>query len=193
MKEKILLIGGGGHCRAVIDVIEEEGRFQVGGIVDTEEKVGKEVLGYKIIATDEELKVLRKDFKYALITVGQVGLCEKRKKLFELCKELGFIFPVIISPKAYVSRRAKIGEGTVIMHNAVVNANAKIGVNCIINTSSIIEHDAEIGDHTHVSTGAIINGGVKVGKCCFIGSNSVTKENTIIPDNTFIKAGSVVK
>ena len=192
-KPEILLIGGGGHCKSVIDVIEQENKFKIAGIVDVKEKIGKRVLGYKIIASDEDLELLSREFKYAFISLGQIGSCEKRKKLLKKCKDLGFNFPKIISPYAYVSKHSIIGKGTIIMHGAIINAGAKIGNNCIINSKALIEHDAEIEDNCHISTGAIINGGVKVEECSFIGSNATTKQYITIPKNSFIKAGSIVK
>lgn len=191
MKEKIILIGGGGHCNAVIDVIEQEGKFDIVGIIDKKELVDKEVLGYKILGSDEDLEDLHKHYKYALITVGQIKSSEVRKKLFETLKFFGYTLPVIISPLAYVSKHSRLGEGTIIMHHALVNANAVIGKNCIINSKALIEHDAIIEDYCHISTGAIVNGGAQVKETTFYGSNSTCKEYTQV--NGFVKAGSVVK
>ena len=73
-KPNILLIGGGGHCKAVIDVIEQEERFDVGGIIDRKELVGQQILKYKVIGTDEDLGKLRDVFDYAFVTVGQIKL-----------------------------------------------------------------------------------------------------------------------
>ena len=95
---------------------------------------------------------------------------------------------VIISTMATVSKYSTIDEGTVDMHNAVVNAGAKVGKNCIINT--IVEHDVEIGNFCHISTGVIINGGTKIADNTFIGSNSVCKENIIIQNEKFIHCHS---
>lgn len=192
-REEILLLGGGGHCKSVIDVIEQEKRFIIVGIIDKQELVGSKVLGYSVIASDDELEALSKKYKYICITVGQISSPSIRIKLFETAKRLGFTLPSIISPRAYVSVHAKIDEGTVIMHDVVINANVNIASNCIINTKALIEHDSEIEANCHISTGVIINGGVKIEKNCFIGSNTVTKESVIIQENSFIKAGSLVK
>lgn len=191
MKKQILLIGGGGHCRSVIDVIEQGNQFEIAGIIDTKELVGREVLGYKILGNDEDLKDLRHHYKYALITVGQIKSPEIRIKLFEMLKFFGYELPVVISPLAYVSKHATLGEGTVIMHHALINANVTIGQNCIINTKALIEHDAIIEEYCHISTGAIINGGAHVKAGTFYGSNATCKEYVHV--SGFIKAGSVVK
>ena len=192
MKEKIILIGGGGHCKSCIDVIEQAGRFQIAGIVDLPEKLHQKILDYEIIATDDDLPVLVKEYESFLITLGQIKNSEKRIRVYQTLKELGAKLPVIISPLAYVSKHAEIADGTIIMHQALINAGAKIGSNCIINNKVLIEHDAIIGDHCHIATGAIINGGVKVGRGTFFGSNAVCKEYTKIGENAVIGCGTKI-
>ena len=187
----IILIGGGGHCKSVIDVIEQEGRFEIVGIVDKPELLGSNVLGYSVIGNDSDLGNLAKRYQYALITVGQIKSPLLRIKLFDLATEAGFILPSIISPNAYVSKYASIGNGVIIMHNALVNVSASIGDNCIVNSKALIEHDCLISKHCHVSTNATINGGVIVQSGCFIGSGTITKESITIGENSFIKAGSL--
>lgn len=189
--EEIILVGGGGHCKSVIDVIEQQSKYQIAGIIDKKELIGTEVLGYKIIGCDEDLPSLQKQFTHAIITVGQIKSNAVRVNLFETLKKLGFNMPVIISPLAYVSCHASVDEGTVVMHGAIVNPQAKIGTNCIINTKALIEHDAVIENNCHISTGAIVNGGVVVKANTFFGSNATSKE--YIKVDRFIKGWSVVK
>lgn len=185
----ILLIGGGGHCKSVIDVIELEGKYTIAGIIDKKELIGQEVLGYKVIGCDDDLDKLLDTYKYAVITVGQIKSNNLKVKLFNKAKNLGYILPIIKSPLAYVSSHSTIGEGTVIMHQALLNASTSIGKNCIINTKALIEHDATIEDHCHISTSAVINGGVLVKKDTFVGSNATTKEYVEV--DGFIKAGEL--
>ena len=123
---KILLIGGGGHCKSVIDVIEQEQNYKIAGIIDKKELIGKEILGYKVIGCDDDLKELRKIYSKAIITVGQIYSNTIRVKLFQQLKELEFELPVIVSPKAYISKHSFVDEGTIIMHNAIINADAKL-------------------------------------------------------------------
>jgi sugar O-acyltransferase (sialic acid O-acetyltransferase NeuD family) len=190
--KKILLIGGGGHCKSVIDVIEQEGQFQIVGIIDKAELFGTNVLGYPVIGNDLDLESLAKKHAYALITIGQIKSPDQRIKLFDLAKRAGFTMPSILSPRAYISKHAFIGDGTVVMHDALINAKAIVGENCIINSKALVEHDSIISAHCHISTCVTINGGVTVGTGCFIGSGSTTKESTVIKKNSFIKAGSLV-
>ena len=189
----VVLIGGGGHCESVIDVIEQEGKYKIAGIIDKEDLVGGSVLGYPVIACDDDLFKIKKSISYAVITVGQIGGGDIRRKLYSRAKEIGFTLPLIISPHSYVSRHAYIKDGTVIMHGAIVNVNAKIGENCIINTKSLIEHDVVVEDHCHISTGSILNGGVVVRTGSFLGSNSICKQCVNVPENSFIKAHTIYK
>ena len=189
--EDILLIGGGGHCKSVIDVIENGTYYRVAGIVDKKKNVGKKVLGYEIIGSDEDLPKLRKQFKNAIATIGQITSSSFRVSIFENLIKLEFNIPVIISPLAYISKHAKVDNGTVVLHGVIINAKAKVGRNCIINTKALIEHDAVVEDHCHISTGAIVNGGVRVKENTFFGSNSTSKEYVEV--SGFIKSGSIAK
>lgn len=191
-KENIILIGGGGHCKACIDVIETQGKFSIAGIIDVKEKLHQKVSEYEISGCDEDLPRLIKQYKNYLLTIGQIKTAEKRKTCFDYLKKLGAIFPVIISPSAYVSNKASIGDGTIVMHNVFINSGVDIGSNCIINTGAIIEHDVKIEDNCHISTGAIVNGQCLIGESTFLGSGSTTINNINIKKNTFIGAGSCV-
>jgi len=191
MKEKIILVGGGGHCCSCIDVIEADGRYDIAGIVDVPEKVGEQVLGHPIIASDDQLGSLVTEHTNFLITVGQIKSSSLRRRLYDKLRALDATLPAIISPRAYVSRHAFIGQGTIVMHDALVNAGARVGSNCILNTKSLIEHDAVVGDHCHISTGAVVNGDVRVGEGAFVGSHAVTVHGAMIAADAFVRAGSL--
>ena len=192
MKE-ILLIGDGGHCKSVIDVLEQEGQFNIAGIIGTDKSINSDVLGYKVIGVDSDIDRFSKIYKYAIVAVGQVKSPAIRIKIFSLLMKSGFVLPKIISPRSYVSKHAVIGSGSIIMHDAVVNANAVVGDNCIINSKALIEHDSIIHSHCHISTCATINGNVVVGEGSFIGSGAVTNNSIVIKKNSFFKAGALIK
>ncbi len=189
-KSEIILIGGGGHCKSCIDVIEAEDKYVIKGIIDRTENLGKKILGHEIIGVDEDLKDLVSNNRYFLITVGQIKSNELRVKLFNYLKNLNAKMPIIISPEAYVSKHALIEDGTIIMHDAIINSEASIGTNSIINSKSLIEHDVVIGSHTHISTGAILNGNVRVGNSCFIGSGTILKNGVNLVDNVVLGSAS---
>lgn len=191
--KSILLIGAGGHCKSCIDVIEQIGEWQIAGIVDRKNSGVTDVLGYPVISCDDDLAELKKQYDYAFVAVGQIHSAELKIKLFNQLKVLGFKQPSLVSPLAYISKHAKIGEGTIVMHYAMVNAAARVGDNCVINTRALIEHESVVENHCHISTGATINGGVIVNEQSFIGSHATTKQTITIPPKSFIKAGTVAK
>ena len=187
----LLLIGGGGHCHSCIDVIEATDVYWIEGVVQPKVSSGL-VMGYPVIGSDDELPQLIKGSKLVFITVGQIKSSETRIRLFDLLKNLDAEFPVVVSPRSYCSKYAVLGEGTIIMHGAIVNAATKIGINCIVNSQALVEHDAEIGNHCHISTGARINGNVSIGKGSFVGSGAIIKEGVRVGENVIIGAGQIV-
>jgi sugar O-acyltransferase (sialic acid O-acetyltransferase NeuD family) len=191
-KEDLILIGGGGHCRSCIDVIEMEGRFTIRGIVDQKESLDKTLANYPLLGREEDLAELAKSCKNFLVTIGQIRSPEPRIRLFERLKQLGMTLPIIVSPLAHISRQAVLGEGTIIMHHALVNTGASIGHNCIINTKALIEHDAVIEDHCHISTAAVVNGAAKVQRSSFIGSNTVLRELVTVGEQSVVGAGVTI-
>ena len=192
MKHPLILIGGGGHCKSVIEVAESAG-YEIKGILDMPDEVGKEVLpGHKVIGTDDEIPQYVEECDF-IITVGFIKNPALRIKLYNKVMAAGGRLATIIASTAHVSKYAELGEGTVIMHHAFVNAGAKIGDNCIINTFVNIEHDAEVGNQCHISTGTMVNGECKIGENCFIGSQSVCANCIEIASDIILGAGSVVR
>lgn len=177
-KRPLILVGGGGHCKSVIDVAESAG-YKILGVIDTPDKLGEDVLGYKVIGNDNDIPkfVDKADF---IVTVGFIKDPSLRIKLHQIIIDANGNLATIIASTAYVSKYAQIGKGTVVMHNAFVNAETIIGKGCIINTMANIEHDAEIGDFCHISTGAMINGSAKIGNYSFVGRQSVVNKCIIM-------------
>ena len=191
-QKNLILVGGGGHCKSVIEVAESAG-YEIKGILDMPDEVGKEVLpGHKVIGTDNEIPQYVEECDF-IITVGFIKNPALRIKLYNKVKAAGGRLATIIASTAHVSKYAELGEGTVIMHHAFVNAGAKIGDNCIINTFVNIEHDAEVGNQCHISTGTMVNGECKIGESCFIGSQSVCANCIEIASDIIVGAGSVVR
>ena len=175
-KPTILLIGAGGHALSCIDVLEQQGIYQIAGLIGMPNEINDQHLGYSVIGTDSYLSQLANIHQYALITVGQIKTPTHRLRLYQQAVKLGFHLPVIVSESAYVSPHASIGSGTIIMHGAIVNARARIGKNCIINSRALVEHDTTVEDNCHISTGTILNGNVHIGAGSFVGSGCVIKE-----------------
>lgn len=191
-KNKIVLIGGGGHCKVVISILKKIDKFEIVGIVDNY-KSESFISGIKIIGTDDDLRdIYKSGIHNALITVGSIKDNTKRYRLFNMAREIGYEFPVIISPKAVVDESVRIDEGTVIMPGSIINIDSSIGKNCIINTGAIIEHDCRIGNHCHIAPCVHISGSVKVGELSFIGIGATLIQGIKIGKNVTIGAGSVV-
>lgn len=186
------MIGGGGHCISVIDIIENENKFNIIGILDSN-IIANNILGYKIIGGDDLIPKLVNENTFFLITVGQIKSFSIRKRINEILIQNNAKIATVISPLAYVSKHAKIEKGTVIMNHAVVNAKSKIGEHCIINTMSNIEHDVSIGDFCHISTCAVVNGNCVIGNGTFVGSNATISNNITLNENSIISAGKFIK
>lgn len=170
----------------------ESAGYEILGVLDVAENVGKDVVAYKVIGTDDDIPSYLDKAEF-MITVGFIKDARLRTLLYNKVQQAGGTMANVIAPTAHVSRYAHFfGGGISIHHNAMVNTAAQIGDNVIINTSAVIEHDAVVGAHSHVSTGAILNGETSVGRRCFIGSQSVVANCVRICDDVIIGAGSVV-
>lgn len=191
MGKRILLIGGGGHCKSVLDSIITCGEYDDIGIIDNGSGTGFEGVG--VIGNDNDLPMLYKDgWEYAFITVGSVGNTRVRRKLLQLAKDIGFTIPVIVDKTAVIANSSVLGAGTFIGKKAVVNAGSSIGECSIINTGAIVEHDCTIGDFAHISPGAVLCGSVVVGNDSHIGAGTVIRQQIRIGQRVVIGAGSAV-
>ena len=191
-KVSLAVIGAGGHCNSLIDVIECIESFQLKGIIVKGIEVSGLYNGYPVIGEDKDFQYLHEMGLAFAIGIGQIKSHFLRKSIFDQLVNLNALLPNIVSPYARVSPRSQMGIGNSIMHDVVINANVSVGDNCIINSKALVEHDAIIGSNTHISTGAIINGDVKVGDNCFIGSGAVIANGINICNNVIIGAGAVV-
>jgi sugar O-acyltransferase (sialic acid O-acetyltransferase NeuD family) len=186
-KELILLVGAGGHARASIDVIEQEGRFALKGLVGHAQEVGTQIFNYPVLGTDADLPALLSYCKNALVAVGHIKTPEPRIRLFDLLQLNESVMPVIVSP------HASLGAGTIVMHGAIISAGAVVGKNCIINNRSLIEHEAIVASHCHISTGAIINGNANIGLGSFVGSGSIIKQGVRLGSGCVVDMGIAVR
>ena len=189
--KRILLIGGGGHCRSVLDCVLAADEYDEIGIVDRE--TGLKADGAVYAGCDEDLPdLLNNGWDHAFITIGSVGNTALRRKLHAMINELGFKDAVITDPTAVIARDVKAGPGTFIGKKSIVNAGSVIGSCSIINSGAVIEHDCSLGDFVHISPGAVLCGNVTVGDDSHIGAGSVIRQGITIGKNAVIGAGSVV-
>jgi sugar O-acyltransferase (sialic acid O-acetyltransferase NeuD family) len=193
MKNELIILGSGGHAQSCIDVIEDNKKFTIVGLLGEKKELKKKIFGYEIIGSSSDLEYYKKQgIKYIIIGLGLIGNNKKRIAIIKNLLKLKFKIPQIISPNAYISKHAKLGNSVQIFNKVFINAGASIGDYCIINSGSIIEHGVQIDNNSHISTNVIINGNVTIKKNVFIGSSSVIRENLTI-SKKFIKMGSVIK
>lgn len=193
MNKKLLLIGGGGHCKSVLDSLLQANKYSEISIIDKKENIGKTILDIRIIGFDDDLvKLHEQGYNYAVVTFGSVGDPTLRIKLFSLLEKIGFEMPNIVDSTAIVSKYVKMETGIYVGKNAVINIGASIGKGSIINTSTTIEHDCIIEKFSHIAPGTVLCGDVKIGANSHIGAKSVVKQQVRIGANTIIGMGSVV-
>lgn len=189
----ILLIGGGGHCLSVIDSIEREEKYEIAGIIDLDEKVGRKVGDYRIIGTDSKLgEFYKQGIKNAFITLASIGDVSHRRELFNLCDNYGYSFPTIIDPSAIIASNTIIKKGTFVGKGVIINSETMIGENAVINTGSIVEHNSEVGDFSHIAPGVTLAGNVKIGNSTHLGIGSTVIQNIHIGSDVLIGSHSNV-
>ncbi len=192
-KPKLVLVGGGGHCKVLISMLKKISLYEIVGISDLNSAQNNEVDGIYVKYTDDDLqRVYHSGVEYALVSLGSIGNASNRIRLFDLIKGLGFKIPTIVSTDAIVDDSVKISIGTVIMPGVIINTSVTIGCNCIINTGAIIDHDCTIGNHVHIAPGVTISGSVCIGDSAHIGTGASIIQNILIGNDALVGAGSVV-
>lgn len=183
MKDKLLIIGAGGHGRVVADIAEATGR-------------------YSEIAFLDDAKV-EKPLRFPLL--GQANLAEQKKEEYEIFVAIGNAcirqrimesidgeFATLIHPSAIIGSEVSIGAGTVVMPGVIINTGTKIGNGVIVNTASSVDHDCEIADYCHVAVGAHLCGSVSVGEHTWIGAGATVIQGIKVCSECMLGAGTVV-
>ena len=192
--EDIILLGLGGHAHSVVDSIEQAGKYNIIGFLDTEEMQGKHFRDYTVLGTDDTLKKFYDSgIRNAFVTIGFMGHGNIRNRLYKQLKDIGYIVPNIIDNTAIISESAAFEDGIFVGKNAVINANARIEEMCIINTGAIVEHDCEIGRFSHIAVGSVLCGGVLVGEQTLIGANATVIQERKIGSCCIIGAGMTIR
>ncbi len=193
MIKKLLLIGGGGHCKSILDVLFSADEYDDIALIDKNENIGNSVLGIKVIGCDNDLERLyAKGYTHAFIAIGGKDSVDFRISMYQKLLQIGFILPNIIDDSAAVAHDAEINSGFFAGKNAVMNSSCIIGQCATVNSGAIIEHDCVIGAFVHIAPGAVLCGGVSVGENTFIGAGSVIKQGIKIGSNVTVGMGSVV-
>lgn len=186
---RILIFGAGGQAKETIDLIEDNLKGQIIGLIDKKSSNTK-ILGYKIVGIDKDLDLIIKKHK-ATHFFAAIGDVKIRGKLFESTRHR--LKPLsIISKKAHISKNVKIGEHVIIYPGVVINAEVRIGDNVLINSNVSIGHESKIGNHVDINPGTSVAGKVEIEDFCFIGIGASIRENLHIAKNTIIGGGAMV-
>jgi len=189
-----IVLGGGGHAAVVIDALASSRPLCRLAVLDPDgSKRGQQVLNVPVLGGDELLQeLIAHGAKRFVVGLGGTGENMPRKRLFEKGLEAGLRPMTVLHAAAACSRWAEVGEGSVILPGAVVNARASLGVNVIVNSGAVVEHDCRIGDHAHIATGARLAASVRVGACAHLGVGSVVRQGIVVGERAVVGAGAVV-
>jgi sugar O-acyltransferase (sialic acid O-acetyltransferase NeuD family) len=180
-KTEVILVGGGGHAKVVADCLLAQG-VVVKGFFENSEKGN--VLGIPVLGKYNE------EVHHNVPVIIAIGDNETRQRIAR--DEVKHSFFTALHPTAICSGFAVIGEGSMILHGAIVQAGASVGRHVILNTGSQVDHDCKLGDFVHVAPSAVLCGAVEVGDCSLIGANAVVRPKIKIGASVVVGAGSVV-
>ena len=186
-KFRVVGIGAGGHSKVMIDAVLLTKDYRIVGLLDKDSSMhGHRIFGIPVLGDESKLSTIR---------VGGffVGLGDMKTRRAVYTRLSPCLVPIIvIHPSSVVAWSARIGKGCTILAGVIVNAEADLGANVLVNTRAVVEHDCVVGEHTHIAPGAILLGGVRIGEEAFIGAGSVIREGISIGSCAVVGAGSVV-
>ena len=190
----IIIFGGGGHGKALIDLIRILGIFPIAGIVDDGLPAGSLIMGVSVLGRSNILEKLTKQgLHLAANAVGGIGNITNRIKVFNHLTRAGYSCPTLVHPIAFIEPGAHLAEGVQVMPHAYVGSEAQIGYGAIINTGAIVSHDCKLGDYANLSPGAILAGGVTIGNATLIGMGVTVNLHVKIGNYARIGNGATVK
>lgn len=189
----VIIIGGGKHTRALIDIIEQSKTYNIVGIVYTHQPPSPNFINYPVLGGTNDLeKIYEQICDSAVIGFGGIEKPGERIKVYEKLKKIGFRLPNIIHPKSTIEPTAQIGEGNQIFAGAIIGSYANIGNICIINSNAVVSHDCVLHDNVHVTPGAVLGGSVRVGKNTIVGMNASVYYGVEIGTNCILTNGANV-
>ncbi len=191
---KIVVYGGGGHGKAVIDFIRALSTYTVVGVLDDGMPAGADVLGAPVLGGEAHLETLRSQgIGLAANAVGGIHSITQRIQVFERLAQAGFVCPALVHPSAYVEPSAAISAGAHIFPHAYVGSAARIGYGCLINTGAIVSHDCSLAEYVNLSPGVILAGSVQVGTGSLLGMGVNVNLGVVIGERVRIGNGAIIK
>jgi len=191
--EDIVIIGSSGHAKVIIDIVNQEGKYNVAGLLDRYRNANETTLGYRILGKEEDLPELKKthSLKGAIVAIGDNFIRSKVAALIrKICPDLPFV--CAIHPRASIGRDVTIGEGTVIMAGVSINPCSSVGRFCILRTNSSLDHDSTMEDFASLAPGAMTGGNCRIGEYSAISIGSVLIHGVQIGKQSVIGAASLV-
>ncbi|MFY1896619.1 acetyltransferase [Achromobacter xylosoxidans] len=188
----VIIVGGGGHGRVLVDALQAAGRHVLGFTDNDPAAWGTTRCGAPVLGNDDVLRQHEPQSVLLANGLGTTRVSTLRRDVFLKLKAQGYRFTTIVHPSATISPHASIEEGCQIMARAVIQPGTAVAANTIINTGAIVDHDCSIGAHTHVATGATLSGGVTVGENCHIGAGATVIQGVSLGDHCLIAAGAIV-
>ncbi|MEJ5223115.1 MAG: NeuD/PglB/VioB family sugar acetyltransferase [Anaerolineales bacterium] len=190
---EIVIYGGGGHAKTVMEMVQAIGAFRIAGIIDDGIPAGTEILGFRVLGGREALPgLVEQGIRLAANGVGGIIDINVRVRLFELMTAHGFAFPILAHPRAMVERSARLGDGVQVFANAYIGSSAVVHPRAMINTGAVVSHDCEIGSYTHIAPGALLAGHVHVGERALVGMGVTTAIGVKIGSHVRIGNGAVI-
>lgn len=192
--KRVIILGAGGHARVIVDCLQQMRGVWIYGILERDQSQwGKTVWEVPILGGDELLSGMKKKkIGYFVVGVGGIGDNRPRRKLFEIGQANGLKPLIVKHPSSVCSKWACVGSGCQLLAKSVVNPGAELGVNVIVNTGAIVEHDCKIELHVHISPGAVLCGGVHVGMGAHIGAGATIRQGIHIGERAVVGMGAVV-
>ncbi|HEX7936267.1 MAG TPA: acetyltransferase [Paraburkholderia sp.] len=191
--DNIVIVGSRGHAKVVIDIVEQEGKYRIAGLIDAYRNVGERTLDYQVLGSEVDLSRLEAecDLKGAIIAIGDNLVRSKlATKVREYCPQLPFVNAV--HPRATIGRGTTVGLGTVLMAGAVVNPDCRVGPFCILNTNSSLDHDSVMDEFSSLAPGAITGGNCRIGGYAAISIGAILRHGITIGEHSVIGAGAIV-
>lgn len=189
----ILIKGGGGHGRVIIDIVEKSGQFNLRGVLDANLPLGTNVLGYEVLGNLGDLNrlIVEQQIQGIVLSVGDNWLRATMASTI-LAAAQHIAFPNVIHPSAQIGKSVSLGHGNVVMAGTVINSGAKIGNFCILNTNCSVDHDVVLGDYVSFAPNTCAGGAVEVGDYAAVCLGSNIIDRIRIGAHTVIGAGSTV-
>ena len=192
--QALVIYGGGGHGKSLIDLLRALGNFDLVGVIDDGLVIGTVVMDLPILGGGEVLGALaERGLRLAANAVGGVGDIKSRIRVFKRILELGFTCPTLVHPRATVEPSSQLADGVQVFPNAYVGSEAEVGFGTIINTSAVVSHDCRLDAYVNVSPGALLAGGVHVGTRALIGMGVTVNLGVRIGDGARVGNGATVK